>query len=227
MRALGGREATGVVEDDERPDADEPEEDDAGLGRVLALSDGVFAIAMTLLALDLRIPGVSNEDLPHALAEHGASYLAFLLSFYVVSRYWVNHHRLFRHVMRVDGGLMRLNLLLLLVVAALPFPSSLMSEHGGTTAAVVIYASTLAVASAILGALWLWASSHSLTTVTMPERVAREEAQVSLVITGIFLVSVALAFVIPAEAPFVWLLLVIPRREMLRSSNRILGLFPR
>ncbi len=216
-----------MVEDDERPDAEEPEEDDAGLGRVLALSDGVFAIAMTLLALDLRIPGVSNEDLPHALAEHEGSYLAFLLSFYVVSRYWVNHHRLFRHVMRVDAGLMRLNLLLLLVVAAVPFPSSLMSEHGGTTAAVAIYSSTLAVASAILGTLWLWASSHSLTTVTMPERVAREEAQVSVVVTGIFLVAVGLAFVIPSEAPFVWLLLAVPRRVMLRWSKGVLRLIHR
>jgi uncharacterized membrane protein len=117
-----------VAEDDElREEVGSTEDDDAGLGRVLALSDGVFAIAMTLLALDLRIPDVSNKDLPHALADNAGAYLAFLLSFFVISRYWLNHHRMFRHIVRVDGGMMRINLLLLLVVAALPFPTAVLS----------------------------------------------------------------------------------------------------
>ncbi|HEY2176606.1 MAG TPA: TMEM175 family protein [Mycobacteriales bacterium] len=215
-----------MAEDDElREEGGSTEEDDAGLGRVLALSDGVFAIAMTLLALDLRIPDVSNKDLPHALADHAGAYLAFLLSFFVISRYWLNHHRMFRHIVRVDGGTMRLNLLFLLVVAALPFPTAVLSNHGSTTAGVVLYASSVVAATLLLGALWLWAGNHSLTAVTMPRRATYDEASVSFVVAVVFLVSIPVAFVVPSEAAFIWLLLFLPRRTMLLGAQRVRRLF--
>jgi uncharacterized membrane protein len=215
-----------VAEDDElREEVGSTEDDDAGLGRVLALSDGVFAIAMTLLALDLRIPDVSNKDLPHALADNAGAYLAFLLSFFVISRYWLNHHRMFRHIVRVDGGMMRINLLLLLVVAALPFPTAVLSNHGNTTAGVVLYASSVVAATLLLGALWLWAGNHSLTAVTMPRRATYDEASVSFVIAVVFLISIPVAFVVPSEAAFVWLLLFLPRQIMLLGAQRVRRLF--
>lgn len=216
-----------MAEDDElrEEDGSTAEEDDAGLGRVLALSDGVFAIAMTLLALDLRIPDVSGKDLPHALAEHWGAYFAFLLSFFVISRYWLNHHRIFRHIVRVDGGMMRINLLLLLVVAALPFPTAVLANHGSTTAAIVLYASSVVAATLLLGALWLWAGNHSLTAVTMPRRATYDEASVSFVVAVVFLISIPVAFVVPGEAAFIWLLLFLPRPIMLLGAQRARRLF--
>lgn len=215
-----------MAEDDELREEDgSTEEDDAGLGRVLALSDGVFAIAMTLLALDLRIPDVSDEDLPHALAGHAGAYLAFLLSFFVISRYWLNHHRIFRHIVRADGGMMRINLLFLLVVAALPFPTAVLSNHGNTTAGVVLYASSVVAATLLLGAMWLWAGNHSLTAVTMPRRATYDEASVSFVVAVVFLISIPVAFVVPGEAAFIWLLLFTPRQIMLLGAQRVRRLF--
>jgi uncharacterized membrane protein len=92
---------------------------------VLALSDGVFAIAMTLLALDLRLPDLgtdpSDAQLRHALGDDWRGYLAFVISFYVVANYWGVHRRAMRAVTTIDTRLISHTLPLLLLVAALPF----------------------------------------------------------------------------------------------------------
>jgi uncharacterized membrane protein len=96
---------------------------DNSLGRLLTLSDGVFAIAMTLLALDLRVPDLhdaTNASLQHALRHQVPNYLSFLISFYVVASYWRRHRRLMRSV---DSALIDQTVLLLLLVAAMPFPA--------------------------------------------------------------------------------------------------------
>jgi uncharacterized membrane protein len=108
-----------------------------GTGRAHGLSDGVFAIAMTLLVLDLKVPDLSHHELDHhlsaALASQGGAYFAYALSFYVVGRLWLGHHRLFRHVTEADERLLRLNLLVLLFVGVLPFPTALLGRYGGVT----------------------------------------------------------------------------------------------
>ena len=114
-------------------EGDEPEgpASDNSLGRLLALSDGVFAIAMTLLALDLRLPdlGVNASDaqLRHALGDDWRGYLAFVISFYVVANYWGVHRRAMRAVTTIDTRLIGHTLPLLLLVAALPFPASVLA----------------------------------------------------------------------------------------------------
>jgi uncharacterized membrane protein len=128
--------------------------EDNSLGRLLALSDGVFAIAMTLLALDLRLPAIPDDAgadevaaavgavLPHALT--------FLLSFYVVAAYWRAHHRIMRGVTRVHWRVTRETLGLLCLVAALPFPTSLLAEHAGAPVSLAVYGAVNVVASALL-----------------------------------------------------------------------------
>ena len=95
---------------------------DNSLGRLLALSDGIFAIAMTLLAFDLRLPDlgahVSDGQLRHALGDHWRSYLSFLISFYVAANYWGVHRRTMRAVTTLDGGLVARTLTVLLLVAS-------------------------------------------------------------------------------------------------------------
>src|SRR6266496_5950399 len=101
--------------------------------RIEAFSDGVFAIAITLLILDVHVPPASQANLGRALARQWPTYAAYLISFAFIGIMWVNHHRLFNHIRRSDNGLMFQNLLLLLGVTFVPFPTALLAAHFGAT----------------------------------------------------------------------------------------------
>ena len=128
--------------------------EDNSLGRLLALSDGVFAIAMTLLALDLMVPTlkghVTNQQLVHALAQGGDSYWSFILSFYVIAIYWGGHRRIMRSVSVFDATLVRDTAFLLIIVAALPFPTSVLGKYGSTGFALALYGAFNALATLAL-----------------------------------------------------------------------------
>jgi len=128
--------------------------EDNSLGRLLALSDGVFAIAMTLLALDLRLPDVGDkagpDEVAAAVGEVVPHVLTFLLSFYVVAACWRAHHRIMRSVTRAHWRVTRETLGLLCLVAALPFPSSLLAEHAGAPISLAVYGAVNVVAAALL-----------------------------------------------------------------------------
>ncbi|WP_329061987.1 TMEM175 family protein [Streptomyces sp. NBC_01429] len=126
-------------------------------GRLFGLSDAVFAIAMTLLALNLSVPSLGDHPsegaLRHALAEQGPHYLAFLLSFYVTSVYWRRHHAEMRSVRVSHPALVRCTMILLLAVSALPFVANLLGTYGGQAGIVLaVYAGVNVVA---IGALLL------------------------------------------------------------------------
>jgi uncharacterized membrane protein len=129
----------GIAEGDEPPQGGE----DNSLGRLLALADGVFAIAMTLLALDLRLPDigahVTDGQLRHALGDQWRAYLSFVISFYVVGSYWAAHRRSMRRVAGWDASLVGPTLLVLLLVAALPFPASVLATYGDRPSALALY----------------------------------------------------------------------------------------
>ena len=133
------RADTRAAEDDESSGS----EGDNSVGRLLALSDGVFAIAMTLLALELRLPDlghhVSDSQLRHALGDQWQNYLSFVISFYVVASYWSSHRRAMRTVTTVSMPLIASTLRLLLLVAAMPFPASVLGNYGDDPSALVFY----------------------------------------------------------------------------------------
>ncbi len=112
-------------------------------GRLEAFSDGVFAIAITLLVLDLKIaPGLSVSELNFALADAWPAYFAFLISFISIGVMWINHHRLFTLIRKVDDRLLVLNTFLLLTVTVVPVPTTLVSAylgHPGEQLAVLVY----------------------------------------------------------------------------------------
>ena len=131
--------------------------------RVESFSDAVFAIAITLLVLDIRQPAETGP-LWHAVLRQWPSFLAYALSFLLIGVVWVNHHLVFHLIARVDMGLLWYNLLLLLVVAFMPYPTvlladSLVSKHGETTAAVC-YGATLVVVGMLFNLTWLHASHN-------------------------------------------------------------------
>jgi uncharacterized membrane protein len=132
-------------------------------GRVEAFSDGVFAIAMTLLVLNVRVP---NTDQPGQLGsllwQQWPSYLAFVISFAFIGIMWVNHHRLFVHIRRIDHMLLVLNGALLLGVTAVPFPTAVLAQYLGKPdekAATMLYAGTYVVVALFFNVLWRYAAS--------------------------------------------------------------------
>src|SRR5262249_1729224 len=118
--------------------------------RVEAFSDGIFAIAITLLILEIKVPKHDAGPLSVALLRQWPSYLAFLLSFAYIGVMWINHHRMFTYIRRSTNVLLSLNLLLMLGVTVVPFPTAVLAEHlggpGERTAALVYNATFVAIA---------------------------------------------------------------------------------
>jgi TMEM175 potassium channel family protein len=202
-------------------EGDEPAEpaSDNSLGRLLALSDGVFAIAMTLLALDLRLPDLgtdaSDAQLRHALSEDWRGYLAFIVSFYVVANYWGVHRRAMREVGTIDARLISHTLPLLLLVAALPFPASVLATHGDLPTALAFYSAFNVVAN--LALLRLLTDLH-IRPLQAPEVEQREQLWADIFV---FLLCIPGAFVLQGNAPWLLLLLIISgRAPRIRRARR-------
>ena len=129
--------------------------------RVEAFSDGVLAIAITLLILEIRVPHAEEGGLASALAEQWPSYAAYAVSFAVIGIMWVNHHRIFHLVKAVDRPLLFINLLLLLFIAAIPFPTALLAEYldvGGRDShiAAAVYSANATGCALAFNMMWRW-----------------------------------------------------------------------
>lgn len=145
--------------------------DEKESGRLEAFSDGVIAVAITLLVLTIKIPGGEppSGSLPDDTALWQSLYaewptlLAFATSFLTVGIIWVNHHRLFQYIKRTDTGLLLLNLLLLFVIVFIPVPTSLLAEyllHPTQHLAAQIYSGTLLVLAVCFNLVWRYATYH-------------------------------------------------------------------
>ena len=134
-------------------------------GRVEAFSDGVFAIAITLLILTIEPPS-RGEHLGHELVRLWPSYLAYAVSFLTVGIMWVNHHAIFRHFARVDRPLLLLNILLLMLIAFVPFPTRVAAEFIRSEAdrreAALLYGITMTITAICFFAVWIYGSSRLL-----------------------------------------------------------------
>jgi uncharacterized membrane protein len=170
--------------------------------RLEAFSDGVLAIAITLLVIEIRPPEVhEGESLAHALWGLWPSYLAYLVSFLTIGVIWLNHHGIFQQIARVDGPLLVLNLNLLLWTALIPFPTAVVADHlaaGGEAArtAAALYSGVLLLMSLAFGALFAWVTHDDrlLHRLPPPEvvRAARLRFMVGLVV---YLVAFAVSWV--------------------------------
>ncbi len=138
-----------------------------------AFSDGVFAIAITLLVLEIGVPSGSEDDLMGALVDQWPSYLAYVVSFATIGAVWFAHTVITEYLDRVTSVLIRLNLLLLLVVSFLPFPTRLLAEYIGETeparVATVIYGTNLLLTAAVVAVLWRYAVRERLVRPDMQD----------------------------------------------------------
>jgi TMEM175 potassium channel family protein len=184
------------------------------LDRIIFFSDGVFAIAITLLVIGLRVPAlpshVANSELSRRLLDEWARVLSYALSFAVIGLYWIGHHRFFGHIRRFDHRLILFNLAFLGFIAFLPFPTAVLGRYGGHRSAVVLYAGSLALAGLASTALWLYAWQAKLADVG-PWR-ARYLAARAAIPVVVFAVSIPIAFVSPAAAQLSWFSFLVVRR---------------
>ena len=149
-----------MFEDDEQPYAQR--ERDYDIGRLLAISDGVFAVAITLLVFNVPVPAIAQSDatsrLPVALLETAPPLLTFALSFFLVGFYWIQHHQLFKQLVSVNVRLLWLNLVLLFLVCLLPFSSGVVGRYPNTVIGAEVYAVNLAAIALAFLALYLFAT---------------------------------------------------------------------
>lgn len=132
-------------------------------GRVEAFSDGVFAVAITLLVLNIQVPPnvLSDGELGNVLLSKGLTYLAFVTSFATVGIMWINHHRLFSHIRRTDTILLLLNLLLLMTIVFVPFPTALLAPYIALPdhrLAALFYSGTFVILAIFFNLLWRYAA---------------------------------------------------------------------
>jgi uncharacterized membrane protein len=165
--------------------------------RLEAFSDGVLAIAITLLVIEIHPPELhQGQRLAQALWAQWPSYLAYLVSFLIIGVIWLNHHRLFEQVARVDGPLLLLNLNLLLWTALIPFPTAVVAEHlrdGGEAArtAAALYCGVLLLMGLAFGALFAWVTHDDRLLGRLPPpgvvRAARRRFMLGLVVYALAL----------------------------------------
>jgi uncharacterized membrane protein len=169
--------------------------------RLEAFSDGVFAIAATLLVLELRVPA-DEPDLTHALLQLWPAYAAYLVSFLTIGIIWVNHHTLLEHCRRVDRRFLYLNLLLLVAVGIVPFPTSLVDRYivseSGATAALVVYGLGGLLIAIGFAAVFFYATHDGrLVGDRVSARQIRADGMLFPIGLAAYSVGIALAFVAP------------------------------
>jgi uncharacterized membrane protein len=178
--------------------------------RVLFFSDAVFAIAITLLVVDLQVPEVPNLQAGEQLRASIPRMAGFAFSFAVIGLFWLAHHSLFRHIKGLNRPLMLLNLLFLGYIAFLPYPTSLLSAAADQAPATVFYAVSIAAAGLAEAAIWLYTIHvRELALPGVPPVVYRWILVRILVSPVVFLLSIPVAIAQPLLAQYLWLLALI------------------
>jgi uncharacterized membrane protein len=183
-------------------------------GRTEAFSDGVFAIAITLLILEVSVPRAAFDNLWRGIADQWPSYLAYATSFITIGGIWLAHHGIFRRLQYANQKLMVINLLLLMAVSFLPFPTKLMAEaiesSDAERAAVLFYGGSLLVISLLFSALWgaVARDRHLLR----PDVSEKEFNAIALAATpnlGFYIGLIVLAVLAPKVAAFGYLVIAV------------------
>ena len=184
------------------------------LDRLIFFYDAVFAIVMTLLVLDIRVPDVPSDvavqEVPGLVVELWPKILSYVLSFLVIGLYWIGHHQTFRYVRSYDRTLLWLNLVFLLSISFIPFPTDLLGEYGQLRFAVIFYAASLGLARLLLALVWWYIVSGPIrTSDDLDPGLANFHFLRSLAIPAIFFLSNGIAFFSPNAAVASWVLLIV------------------
>jgi uncharacterized membrane protein len=193
--------------------------------RTVFFSDAVFAIAITLLALELEVPQIPESlaaaELPSALLELRPKFFSFLVSFWVVGFYWLAHHRIFHHVSAYDRRLLLINLLLLMWIVLMPFTSSLIGEYENLQLPVIVYAAHNILAGLTLSWLWRHASKDGrLVKTNLDPEATRYNNLRALFLPTVFVLSIGMSFISVELARASWLLAFLAGPILQRYTRR-------
>jgi TMEM175 potassium channel family protein len=214
-----GQEASppaGAAHDDSPP----------GPERLLALSDGVAAIALTLLVLDLRVPAISLLRQPDSasglamqLGKDTDQLISYVVSFYVIAQFWLTHHRVFRGVTGHSEGLAWWNFAFLFCITLVPFASGLLGLYAQNPLAVDIFAANLLLASLVSQATTRFIKRKGLSA-AYDEEQARAGRIRSLSVAAIMAVSMAVAWANADLAKYLWILIAFVPDILIRATRR-------
>jgi uncharacterized membrane protein len=204
-------------------------------GRLESFSDGVFAIAITLLVLDIALPAGASRHLLRSVGDLWPSYVAYVASFSTIGAMWLGHNAITEYLDRADAAFVRINLLLLLFVAFLPFPTRMFAEYIGENSlervAVTFYGATFLLTSALLLVLWRYAVRKKLVR---PDTADQEIQFLTQRLTpglGGYLVLIAAGLFLPIIAVIGYLAVaiyyIVPSRHLTTLIRRKLGRAPR
>ncbi|HEX4777394.1 MAG TPA: TMEM175 family protein [Acidimicrobiia bacterium] len=192
------------------------------LDRVVNFSDAVFAIAMTVLVLAVTVPDVPSGRLGKALGDQLPAIWSYFLSFGVIALYWLAHHRLFHWVRRVDFRTLLLNLVLLSLIAIVPFPTDLLGRYGNTRIGTMSYA---AAATAVgVASVLLWAHVSRTPGLLRPEtpRSFVKHAQLrGITVPLVFALSIPIALWNVDAAKYFWIAIVPMRIALVRRFGSV------
>lgn len=167
--------------------------------RIEAFSDGVFVVAITVLVLNLQVPQLVSAEVSRGLlpklVELWPKLLSYALSFEIVGIYWVAHHNTFHYIQRSDRTLLWLNILLLLCIVLLPFPTALLGQYPEQQISVIIYAGTLVLTGLVFQLLWWYATSgYRLVDREIDPLLVRRATRRNLMAPLIYLLTMGISF---------------------------------
>lgn len=178
-----------------------------GLDRIIFFSDAVFAIAITLLSLDLHLPTASEKhaSLRPMLISLFPEYQNYVISFIVIGFYWISHHYYFRFVQKYDYMFVGINIVLLMCIASLPFATSVLDTYGDQRSGVVFYAFCMLITGTLKVVLWGYAAQGSrlIYSRLSPQRVMHLTLK-AIIPPVVFLLSIFLALLSPTLAKLSW-----------------------
>jgi uncharacterized membrane protein len=199
------------------------EEHEVEFSRIVAFSDGVFSIAITLLVLELQLPDTlkNTAEVWHSLGDQHEKFLAYAISFAVIARFWLVHHSFFSEVKAFNSRLIGLNMLYLAFIVLIPFSSQVLGEYGGTLPAVVVYSVNLA--AVVLIGQWMAWDARKTGLARADAQTERESLVRATFIAAVFLLSIVVALFDASIAPYIWLALFFEGRGHVieRISRRV------
>lgn len=192
--------------------------------RLEALSDGIFAIAMTLLVLNLTLPDgvsdLSNTQLYDLIVGQGYKFFNYVISFMLLAIYWMVHHQQFHHINKLDSRIIWINVLILMFVVLIPFSTDVVGDFAGHTLADVLFAGNLLILSLLFLANWVYATyKYRLIDEDLNKRIIKQGINRNVLTSAVSLLVIVLAFFIPSHC--LWFYLLIPILSLFRPfKNR-------
>jgi uncharacterized membrane protein len=190
--------------------------------RLEAFSDGVFAIVITLLILNIRLPDVKYDELPSALRDVVPSILAYVMSFAIIGLYWISHHQSFQYIAKVDRSFLWMNILLLLFISFIPFPTSLLGKYPFKEIPVLIYGLNLLVANATGFGMLMYINYHpELATEEFTKAVFRKLVTTYAIVNLLYVMGIGLSFYAPLASFIIYIFVLLVLIFLYRDKHKM------